>query len=180
MRNQAARTFASLLVAGFTLAAVSPIATATAAAPVPVCEPSSPKFAANFTTVEGETGRVARDFGTLQWSEGRLDYKIKSGHVIDLCLSEVNKKTGSDITVSGLRFRGPAQGSEDWPRLNLVGFGSARAPVAPDLGATGTDASPAFVAVGATLTLAGLALLLRRGSRSRRGGRSIPAGIGPS
>ena len=179
MHNPAARTLVNVLVAGLALTAVPLMAMSTAAASVPVCGPSSPKFEANFTTVEGKSGRVARGFGTLQWSGGRFDYAIESGHVIDVCLAQV-AKNGTDITVSGLRFRGPAQGSEDWPGLNLVGFGSARAQVAPDLGATGTNASPAVAAIGATLTMSGLALVVLRVRRYRGGNWSQPTGMGPS
>ena len=109
-----------------------------------------------------------------------IDYAIESGHVIDVCLAEVDRKNGTEITVSGLRVRGPAQGSEDWPGLNLVGFGSVRAQVAPDLGATGTSASPVVAAIGATLTISGLALVVLRGRRYRGGNRSTLIGMGPS
>jgi hypothetical protein len=180
MRKPAARTLVSVLVAGITVVAFSPMAMSTPAASVPVCGPSAPKFEANFTTIEGKSGRVARGFGTLRWSRGRLDYAIKSGHVIDVCLAQGDRKNGTEITVSGLRFRGPAQGSEDWPGLNLVGFGSARAQVAPDLGATGTNASLAVAAIGATLTISGAALVVLRGRRYRGGIRSTPIGMGPS
>lgn len=180
MPGPACRTLVSVLVGGLTLMAISPMAMSTAAGPFPVCGPSSPRFEANFTTVEGKSGRVTRGFGTLDWSGGRFNYDIRSGHVIDVCLAEVDKKEGVELTVSGLRFRGPVQGSESLPGLNLVGFGSARAQVAPDLGATGTNASLGVAAVGATLTITGLALVLLRGRRYRRGNRSTPIGIGSS
>jgi hypothetical protein len=179
MRKRRRMTLVSPLVAGLSVIAAPVGATVTgygessytvSAAPAmpAACMPSPPRFK-NFTTVKGTSGRIARDFGTLRWTKGRLEYDVRSGFLIDVCLANVDDQ-GNEGGVSGLRFRGPAQGSDGWPGLNVVGFGSVRVPVATDLGNTGAPVSLPVTAAGGSLILIGAALiwLRARGVRRRR------------
>lgn len=138
------------------------------------CVPIGNRFRASWETVAGAPGEVAREFGTLTWTRTRLDYDIRAGYLVQLCLASVDARDGiTFVAVEGRR--GPRTGSWPFPDfvgITEVGFGVVEIPAT-----VGTGVLPP-TGVGVTVRMAGVAVgAVLAGwwlTRTGRGVRSDP------
>lgn len=126
--------------------------------------PDAPRYASTWTGFHGGSGEVQGAFGSVSWAQGREQWDVRPGHVIDHCLESNDEEEGIDFQTSGIEVSGPAAGSETFDDLTDLYLGRTRVPVGSRLTATGgpTIASTGAQLVASVLVGAAGVLLLRR------------------
>ena len=159
------------------------LATASPAAGMDVeseCPPWPARFEKTWETVDAASGQVTRSFGTFAWTRSGLDFDIRNGFAVQMCLSSIDAEAGFSSGVFA-RVRGPEVGRVPHEDVTGIGFGFVPVPLVPTdipAGRHGVEGPPAS-GINVALSLStSLGMLLVGGlvwhvARERsRGGRA--------